>query len=225
MSELAKALLAFQADPPRLVHDAENPHFRSKFVSLHGLMDAVLPRLNAQGVIVMQLPTVVDGFGPALRTVLTHAETGESVEDVMPLQAQKNDPQGQGSALTYARRYALMAALGLVADEDDDGNASSGAGSTTGREKTAATDPRGDEAGGTPAPDTPFKAPTGKRGDGNVEKLRSELVELVTQLGAAESLPSVHLHADDGDTAWLKRQIKSAKETIKARDLEPLPFT
>ena len=150
MSELAKALLAFQADAPTIQKDAINPHFRSKFVSLHALMEVVLPALNKHGVILMQLPTVVNGYGPALRTVLTHAETGESVEDVMPLQAAKNDPQGQGSALTYARRYALMAALGLVADEDDDGNAAQNRGREPARSR--------DEAGSTPAPDNPADA-------------------------------------------------------------------
>ena len=155
MSELAKALLAFQKNAPRIQKDSINPHFRSRFPSLHGLMDVVLPELNAQGVLLMQLPTVVDGLGSALRTVLTHAETGESVEDIMLLNAAKDDPQGQGSALTYARRYALMAALGLVADEDDDGNASSGAGRTA----TGTDSPAGSpQAGSTPAPDNPADA-------------------------------------------------------------------
>lgn len=146
MSELAKALLEFQSDAPRLQRDSINPHFRSKFISLNALMEAVLPELNKRGVVLMQLPTVVE-YGPALRTVLTHAESGESVEDVMPLQAAKDDPQGQGSALTYARRYALMAALGLVADEDDDGNAAQ-----RGRGKANGTDSPNAAGGTTPAP-------------------------------------------------------------------------
>lgn len=103
----------------------------------------------------------------------------------------------------------------------DEVRARSGAGTPPTGEKTGGLT---DEAGSTPAPDTPFKAPTGKRGAGDVEKLRSELIELVTQLGASDSIPSVNSHADEGDTAWLKRQIKTAKDAIKARELEPLPF-
>jgi hypothetical protein len=90
-------------------------------------MSAVVPQLNECGLIVTQLPTaiLVDGRpSPALRTRITHAESGEHLEDVMLLMG-KEDPQGQGSAITYARRYSLMAMLGLVADEDDDGNKAS----------------------------------------------------------------------------------------------------
>jgi hypothetical protein len=63
------------------------------------------------------------GITPALRTRLTHVPTAEYEEDSMPLSAGKETPQGQGSAITYARRYSLMAALNIVADKDDDANA------------------------------------------------------------------------------------------------------
>lgn len=116
------ALLAAQKDAPALLRDASNPHFKSKFLSLEGLVEAVRPILNTHGLVVSQAPTVVDGQ-PALRTTIAHAATGEKLEDVMLLLAAKDDPQGQGSAITYARRYSLMGMLGLVAEEDDDGNA------------------------------------------------------------------------------------------------------
>jgi hypothetical protein len=85
-------------------------------------MEQILPVLNSNGLLLLQLPTTVGGE-PALRTSIVHEETGESIEDTMLLVLAKDDPQGQGSAITYARRYALMAALGLVADEDDDAEA------------------------------------------------------------------------------------------------------
>jgi hypothetical protein len=128
MSALAQALLAFQSDAPDLHTDSENPHFKSKFLGLPGAMDKIRPAVNSVGLIITQLPTaiVVDGHpAPALRTRITHAESGEFIEDVMLLMPTKDDPQAQGSALTYARRYSLMAMLGLVADEDDDGNKAS----------------------------------------------------------------------------------------------------
>ena len=127
MSDLTQALLAFQRDAPAIAKDAVNPHFRNKFASLENVMETVRPLLNANGLVLMQFPTVMEsGDGAtqqgALRTTIVHAESGEAVEDIMLLHAPKDDPQGQGSALTYARRYAILSILGLVADEDDDGN-------------------------------------------------------------------------------------------------------
>lgn len=82
-------------------------------------MGHVLPLLTTEGIVVIQSPTVFEGIR-ALRTILIHAESNTQFEDTMALTG-KEDPQGQGSAITYARRYALMSILGLVADEDDDG--------------------------------------------------------------------------------------------------------
>lgn len=117
---LTKALVKAQSEFPSIPNDAENPHFKNKFASLHTIMEKVLPVLNANGLALMQFPTALEGQ-PALRTKLVHAESGEYEEDTMLLVLAKNDPQSQGSALTYARRYAVLSALGLVADEDDDG--------------------------------------------------------------------------------------------------------
>lgn len=128
---IAKALLDFQKAAPDLHRDSENPHFRSKFLSLEGLFGKVLPVANANGLVIQQWVTTLEGQ-PALTTRITHAESGESISDTMLLHA-KPDPQSQGSAITYARRYSLMAALGLVADEDDDGAGSGGNGGTPAR--------------------------------------------------------------------------------------------
>ena len=81
----------------------------------------MLFRSNKHGLIWVTLP-VCRGDVPVLHYRLIHAATGESIDGEMLLMLAKQDPQGQGSAITYARRYSLMAVLGLVADEDDDGN-------------------------------------------------------------------------------------------------------
>lgn len=123
---LYTALLAAQQDMPELQKNAINPHFKSKFISLDTLMEQILPILNKHELVLTQFPTYVgagDEREAALTTTLTFAPTGESTEGTMLLCMAKNDPQGQGSAITYGRRYGLMAALGLVADNDDDGNA------------------------------------------------------------------------------------------------------
>lgn len=116
--ELAKALLAVQQEAPKLQRDGINPHFGSEYVTLESLMQTVLPILNAHGVVLVQAPA--EGV---LVTRLIHADTGEVEAARTPLMLTKQDPQSQGSAITYARRYALMAMLGLAADADDDGNA------------------------------------------------------------------------------------------------------
>lgn len=137
MKALGAALLEAQKDAPGLQRDAINPHFRSNYVSLDSLVAVVLPILNKHGIVVMQTPTISDGR-PALRTKLIHAASGESEEDTMLLELEKDTPQGQGSAITYARRYSLMSMLGLVADVDDDGNAAT---PQNGTPKPAAAEP------------------------------------------------------------------------------------
>lgn len=146
MIELAKALHAFQKDAPPIHLDGVNPHFGNKYASLSGVVSAIRPVLNKHGLIYTQQPTNLNG-APALRTTVTHAESGERLEDVAPLILAKSDPQGYGSALTYARRYALLSILGLVGDEDDDANTASGSSSSG-----AAHRPTTTAAPGTPDP-------------------------------------------------------------------------
>lgn len=120
-----KALLAAQKDMPDLQKNAINPHFKSSYISLDSLMAQVLPVLHKHGFVLLQSPVALPDNEPGLMTTLLHADTGEGFGGTMPLVVDKQNPQGQGSAITYARRYALMSILGLVADVDDDANAAS----------------------------------------------------------------------------------------------------
>ena len=98
-----------------------NPHFKSKYADLGACVEAVLDSLNANGIGLVQ-KTHADDTGVTVETVLIH-ESGESMSGgLLHVPAPKQDPQGYGSALSYARRYSLMAACG-IAPEDDDGNA------------------------------------------------------------------------------------------------------
>ncbi len=117
--DLIKALIAAQQEFVPLAKTAENPHFKNKFVPLSEVVATTLPILGRHGLAISQWPTELDGGAPGLVTYLAH-ESGQTMSHTMPLNAVKADPQGQGSAITYARRYALMAVLGLVGDEDDD---------------------------------------------------------------------------------------------------------
>lgn len=115
-----------QQNAPDLQKSAINPHFRNKYVPLEQLIPEVLPVLNAAGLVLLQFPTTIEGGEPGLRTRIIHASTGEFFEDTMPLMLAKDDPQGQGSAITYARRYSILSIFGLVADVDDDAEATRG---------------------------------------------------------------------------------------------------
>ena len=114
-------LLAAQKAMPHLQKSAINPFYHNKYVPLESVLDAVLPILNEHNFVLLQRPSTVDGQ-PALTTTLLHASGGE-LSGTMLLCMKDASPQEQGSGLTYARRYALLATLGLTADADDDAEA------------------------------------------------------------------------------------------------------
>jgi hypothetical protein len=123
MKNIATALVkAQQAFGPAL-KSSTNPHFRSRYADLSACVEAVIEGLNGAGIALVQR-TSEDTTGVTVETVFIH-ESGEMLEcGKLHVPAAKQDPQGYGSALTYARRYSLMAACG-IAPEDDDGNAAS----------------------------------------------------------------------------------------------------
>jgi hypothetical protein len=114
------ALAAAQMEMGRALKDTKNPHFGSKYADLASVMDACMAALNRHGICVMQ-PTGEDEAGRYVKTILAHV-SGETVDCRVPLIVAKNDMQGFGSAVTYARRYGLMSMAGIAPD-DDDGNA------------------------------------------------------------------------------------------------------
>lgn len=123
MKNIAIAFLKAQKQFSPALKTATNPHFRSKYVALDGCIEAVLDALNENGIALIQKNHDCDD-GVKVETVFLH-ESGEELSGgILHVPADKNNPQGYGSALTYARRYSLMAACG-IAPEDDDGNAAS----------------------------------------------------------------------------------------------------
>lgn len=102
---------------------ATNPHFRSRYADLSACVEAVIDALHSEGLALTQA-TAPNDAGVTVKTILMH-ESGTRLElGELFMPAVKHDPQGFGSALTYCRRYSLLAAMGL-APEDDDGNAAS----------------------------------------------------------------------------------------------------
>ena len=118
---IATALAKAQMNMGKALKQSANPAFKSKYADLSNVIEACLPALNESGIALIQ-PTGEDDHGRYVETVLIHGESGESLSCRVPLIISKNDMQGYGSAVTYARRYGLMALTG-IAPEDDDGNA------------------------------------------------------------------------------------------------------
>lgn len=121
---LAKAMAKAQGDLGPVLKDKTNPAFRSKYADLGAVLEAILPALNRAGLSLIQSPSY-DGSLVGVTSILLH-ESGEWMEATLHMKPVKMDPQGIGSCITYARRYAALAIAG-AAPEDDDGNAASAA--------------------------------------------------------------------------------------------------
>lgn len=118
---------------------ANNPHFKSKYADIGAVIDAIKPALIKHGLFFTQHPQPSEE-GVTVETFLHHA-SGESLSlGSLYVPANKRDAQGFGSALTYARRYALVTAFG-VPTEDDDGNAARNGGGQSNDARSAAPDP------------------------------------------------------------------------------------
>jgi hypothetical protein len=122
LKELNAALSKAQKAMKNARKTSENPYYKSKYADLGEVWDACREELTSNGLAVAQLPTVRDGK-VVLTYILLH-ESGEYLGEELEMTPVKADPQGIGSAITYARRYSL-AGLAGVATEDDDGNAAS----------------------------------------------------------------------------------------------------
>lgn len=157
---LVQALAAFQADLPGISLDSENPHFRSKFASLSNITKVVFPKLAEQG-LSFSVGSFVDNGLLVIDAHLMH-EGGESRS--MQIPTSESNPQKLGSFISYMRRYALASLTGIVADEDDDGNAAS---------NPTATERQLDRAR------TPAAAPTVSRGKTteDQDKIRVNYIE------------------------------------------------
>ena len=121
IKELATALAKFQGEIKNPANTATNPFFKSKYAPLSDVLNAVRPILSKNGLSVLQSPSG-DGEHIIVTTTLIHS-SGEWIESPeLVLKADKATAQGAGSAITYARRYALSAILGISSEDDDDGN-------------------------------------------------------------------------------------------------------
>jgi len=119
-SSMAMALAQFQMQADATAKSGTNPHFRAAYSTLQDVIEVV--REGTQFGLCYTQVLGVDEYGEFVKTILMH-ESGETIESRVSVKAKKDDAQGMGSGITYARRYGLAAIYGIAPDDDDDGNA------------------------------------------------------------------------------------------------------
>lgn len=125
IDKFTKAFITAQSKIKHAILDSKNPHFKSNYASLESVIQAVKPALNEAGITLHQSILKIDGEAIVM-TQLTES-SGQWIRSFTPIIMEKQTAQGQGSGITYARRYAIAAICCLGAD-DDDGNVASGLG-------------------------------------------------------------------------------------------------
>jgi hypothetical protein len=119
IQELAGAMLKVQGDLSPAIKDASNPFAKSRYATLNSVVSASRDALLKHGVWMVQYPVPVETGSLGLMTRLIHATSGQWQAAYMVMPLSKVDPQGYGSALTYARRYSLASLVGLITEDDD----------------------------------------------------------------------------------------------------------
>lgn len=124
IDKVLPALLQAQQAVGHIGKDSRNPHFKSKYASLESILTPVRVSLAEVGCVLTH--SVKDYNGKMFTvTKVYHAESAQWVSSWFPFHPKKEDPQGEGSALTYARRYGTMSIMAIAPSDDDDGNAAS----------------------------------------------------------------------------------------------------
>jgi len=124
ISEYSEALVNAIGELSNVAKTAANPYFKSKYAPLDAIIDATRPILLKHGLAISQTPIFMNGTAGVETTILHRGGHSTTTTLLLPLKDQS--PQGVGSAITYARRYALAAVLGIASEDDDDGNVSTG---------------------------------------------------------------------------------------------------
>ncbi len=116
--ELSEALFSLFASIEPLIKNSENPYFKAKYADLGAVLNIIKGKVKDHGFFLYQTVEKIEGES-ALVTFLVWTKTGEEIRTTYPVVAIKTDPQAYGSAVTYARRYALQNLFGLNAEDDD----------------------------------------------------------------------------------------------------------
>ena len=127
VDKISAAIVAAQGEMPAVPKTAINPHFRKKYAPLDAIVKATAPVLAKHGLGVVQGGTFWNDLGRVVITTRIIHATGQWIESDLAMKPAKDDPQGVGACVTYGSRYGYRM-LGVITDEDDDGNAASGKG-------------------------------------------------------------------------------------------------
>ena len=117
IKELATALNKAQAEMSGAKKSSKNPFFKSNYANLEEVINCIKEPFANNDLSYMQFPIATDGFA-GVELIIMHS-SGEWISNELLLKCAKNDPQGMGSAITYARRYTLQSAAGLPSEDDD----------------------------------------------------------------------------------------------------------
>lgn len=205
MKNIATALVKAQKEFGPALKSSTNPHFKSKYADLAACVEAVIDGLNNNGIALIQ-PMHESDNGVTVETLFVH-ESGEMLSaGKLHVPAAKQDPQGYGSALTYARRYSLMAACG-IAPEDDDGNA-------------AKAPKRAEPKTGVMADVLASLPPLSAEDKLYFDKLASDVEQVFAQRGAAEAFDRIEIEQLDNEqkihlSSRLGSKVRAALKTEK----------
>lgn len=204
IAKLAAALCKAQAAIEGAKKDSSNPHFKTKYADLSSVWDAIRKPLTDNGLSVVQFPRTINN-GVEIETTLLHT-SGEFMADVLWMPCAQMNAHGVGSAITYGRRYALMAVAG-VAPEEDDGNGAAERGTDGERHKPG---PAGSAAGG-----TDFRPPGPRRTGWAKEAENDGLIDESRQKGKlpADKSPGIPINTPAAAGNAIKR-IAWVKESV-----------
>lgn len=125
LDKLFKGMNAFRSQLKQPIKDAKNPFFKSNYVTLEGVQNAIDAGIKGTGLAYTQIVKNDDNGNVGVETIITHESGQYLTTGVLALRPEKATPQGYGSTITYAKRYQLASAFGVSSDIDDDGNAGS----------------------------------------------------------------------------------------------------
>ena len=125
IENISKAIIALNAELSNPKNTADNPFFKSKYAPLNEILNEVRPLLSKHGLAIIQnTMSIDDRIG--IQTIIIHSSGENIASDILLLKADKDTAQGQGSVITYGRRYQVSAMLSIASEDDDDGNHASG---------------------------------------------------------------------------------------------------
>lgn len=126
LDKLFKGMNTFRSQLKQPAKDAKNPFFKSNYVTLEGVQNAIDAAIKGTGLAYTQIVKNDDNGNVGVETIITHESGQYLTTGVLALRPEKATPQGYGSTITYAKRYQLSSAFGVSSDVDDDGNVGSG---------------------------------------------------------------------------------------------------